>query len=148
MQTFLPFPDFKKSVEVLDYKRLGKQRVEAKQLLDAILDIPTKNGKPQSKSRKNHPVTQMWWNHVDALGLYMNVCIDEWIRRGYKNTMPKWPVSDFEVEMPEWFGYEPFHSSHRSRLMQKDIEFYSKYGWEDDKTNPYLWYRNGEWITI
>jgi len=29
MQTFLPYADFKLSTRVLDYKRLGKQRVEA-----------------------------------------------------------------------------------------------------------------------
>ena len=27
MQTFMPYSDIKKSVECLDYKRLGKQRV-------------------------------------------------------------------------------------------------------------------------
>ena len=147
MITFLPFPDFKESVRVLDYKRLGKQRVEAKQILDAILGVPTKKGLPQRKSLINHPVTQMWWDYPDALGMYMNECIEEWTRRGYKNTMPMWPI-DIEPEMPKWLGYEPFHSSHRSRLMQKDAEFYGKYDWQDDNTKPYLWYRKGKWITI
>ena len=36
MQTFLPYPDFKKSASCLDYKRLGKQRVEGLQILNAI----------------------------------------------------------------------------------------------------------------
>ena len=36
MQTFLPFPDFKMSAQVLDYKRLGKQRVEALQILKTL----------------------------------------------------------------------------------------------------------------
>jgi hypothetical protein len=38
MQTFLPLPDFIESAKVLDYKRLGKQRVEAWQILKAILN--------------------------------------------------------------------------------------------------------------
>ena len=77
----------------------------------------------------------------------MNACIDEWVKRGYNNTMKKFIVN--EPEMPKWLGYEPFHSSHRSRLLQKDIEFYSQYEWQDDITKPYLWFSNeGKWITI
>jgi len=36
MQTFLPYSDFYKSISILDNKRLGKQRVEAKQILNII----------------------------------------------------------------------------------------------------------------
>ena len=37
MQTFLPHPEFDESAACLDYKRLGKQRLEAKTIID-ILD--------------------------------------------------------------------------------------------------------------
>lgn len=37
MQTFLCYPDFNKSAQVLDYRRLGKQRVEAWQILQINL---------------------------------------------------------------------------------------------------------------
>ncbi|MFN7881952.1 MAG: pyrimidine dimer DNA glycosylase/endonuclease V, partial [bacterium] len=33
MQTFLPSPSFAESARILDNKRLGKQRVECKQIL-------------------------------------------------------------------------------------------------------------------
>ena len=36
MQTFLPVADFVESAKMLDYKRLGKQRVEGMQLLNAM----------------------------------------------------------------------------------------------------------------
>lgn len=36
MQTFLPYPDFKKSASVLDNKRLGKQRLECLQILRTL----------------------------------------------------------------------------------------------------------------
>lgn len=36
MQTFLPYPDFKKSAQCLDYQRLGKQRLECKQILQTL----------------------------------------------------------------------------------------------------------------
>lgn len=39
MNTFLPYPSFDESAKCLDYKRLGKQRVEAKQILEINLKI-------------------------------------------------------------------------------------------------------------
>ena len=36
MQTFLPYKSMGQSVRCLDYKRLGKQRVEAFQILNAL----------------------------------------------------------------------------------------------------------------
>ena len=46
MQTFLPYKSFERSVQVLDNKRLGKQRVEAFQILNVLQNNPTKSGKP------------------------------------------------------------------------------------------------------
>lgn len=37
MQTFLPYPDFCGTALVLDRKRLGKQRVEALQVLRGLI---------------------------------------------------------------------------------------------------------------
>ena len=45
MQTFLPYTDFRKSLESLDNKRLGKQRVEAYQIISAITGRTRKDGK-------------------------------------------------------------------------------------------------------
>ena len=36
MQTFLPYPNFADSLDCLDYRRLGKQRVEAFQIINAL----------------------------------------------------------------------------------------------------------------
>jgi hypothetical protein len=36
LQTFLPYPDFAASAQALDQRRLGKQRVEALQVLRAL----------------------------------------------------------------------------------------------------------------
>jgi len=75
MQTFLPYPDFAASLRVLDYRRLGKQRVEAFQLLRAI------SGKGSGWS--NHPAAIMWRGYDNALKEYHNLAIDEWVQRGY-----------------------------------------------------------------
>ena len=37
MQTFLPYSDINESLRVLDDKRLGKQRVESLQIINAIM---------------------------------------------------------------------------------------------------------------
>ena len=44
MQTFLPYEDFRESVRSLDDKRLGKQRVEAYQIISALTGRPRKMG--------------------------------------------------------------------------------------------------------
>ena len=84
MQTFLPYADFQKSVEVLDYKRLGKQRVETFQVLNILLS------RTPTKGWRNHPVTVMWTGYESALQLYQNITIREWKKRGYKKRI--WPL--------------------------------------------------------
>ena len=66
MQTFLPYPDFKQSAACLDYRRLGKQRVEGVQILKAILGEKSLNDKPY-KGWLNHPATLMWKPYPIAL---------------------------------------------------------------------------------
>ena len=38
MQTFLPYPDFARSAQALDMRRLGKQRVEVLQILGTLCE--------------------------------------------------------------------------------------------------------------
>lgn len=132
MQTFLPYADFKKSVEVLDYRRLGKQRVETFQVLNILLD------RTDTKGWRNHPVTLMWTGYESALKLYQNFTISEWIRRGYKNNMSYEHVNYDEIVFPVWLGDEKLHSSHRSNLLRKDFEFYSEY-FDDPIDLEYFW---------
>lgn len=128
MQTFLPYADFKKSAECLDYRRLGKQRVECFQLLKAL-----EHGGGWSR----HPAAKMWRGYEDALKAYMGECIKEWVRRGYKNTMHI-PVVEQYV-LPHWFGVEEFHASHRANLLRKDSGYYSQFGWTESPDMPYVW---------
>jgi hypothetical protein len=128
MQTFLPYPDFEASAAALDYRRLGKQRVEAFQILKAL--------RGESKGWINHPCIKMWRGHETALAAYMNTMIREWIRRGYKNTMKIEDLSEYN--MPSWFGLEAFHLSHRCNLARKS-EYYRNLWPDVDVTMPYLW---------
>lgn len=135
MQTFLPYESFTESAKCLDYRRLGKQRVEAYQILRALTG--------ESKGWTNHPATKMWKGFEYALAEYgFDIC-GEWRQRGYKDTlMPKFYA--FFADAPDytyplWLGNEQFHASHRSNLLRKNKEFYSKYGWTEPDNLPYVW---------
>lgn len=135
IQTFLPYPDFKHSAAVLDRQRLGKQRVEALQILQTL----HKGG-----SWQNHPAVRMWAGHEMWLISYgMWVC-QEWIDRGYKDTtLPK--IKEFELifgdrnTYPSWLGKNSFHHSHRSNLVRKKPEHYRKFWPYISDQLPYLW---------
>lgn len=64
----------------------------------------------------------MWIGYEDALALYMNAMIDEWVLRGYKNTMKKENITD--AVFPWWFSWKPLHDSHKAALNRKDPEWY------------------------
>lgn len=136
MNTFLPFPSFSESVHVLDNKRLGKQRVEVLQLLNVLTD-PTKKG------WRNHPATNMWRGYEFALCQYGLTCCAEWTSRGFKDTVADKLLAKREsVEntgMPHWIGDPAFHAAHRSSLLNKDPEFYARYGWTEGPDLPYVW---------
>jgi len=134
MQTFLPYPSFAESAACLDSKRLGKQRVEALQIWNIV------SGKRTTGGWINHPAVSMWRGHPDALALYTNIMITEWIKRGYNNTMELVkPIQLPEFTLPSWLGNADLHASHRSNLLRKDSEFYSQYNWSEPDDLPYVW---------
>lgn len=132
MQTFLPYPDFVESAKVLDYKRLGKQRVETYQVLNILL------GRTETKGWRNHPVTLMWAGYESALQMYQNITIKEWIDRGYNNNMSFEEFDISDLTMPDWLGNEQLHRSHRSNLLRKDFQYYSEF-FDEDENLPYYW---------
>ena len=123
MQTFLPYADFKKSAKCLDYRRLGKQRVEAKQIINLLEKYD--NGVDISKlAWGNHPAVRMWIGYTFRLKLYYNIILNEWIKRGYKNNMELYEFNDFDyreakVDYPDWLGRKDFHDAHKSKLLLK-----------------------------
>ena len=136
MQTFLPYPDFYESAKVLDRQRLGKQRVEAWQILLTLKDLTDKRG------WANHPATKMWAGHERSLAVYGSVICSEWIRRGYKDTLlPRFTLHTLggAALPPEWLGDKDFHLSHRSNLLRKLRAHYEVF-WPDDPDDlPYVW---------
>lgn len=138
MQTFLPYEDFQETASVLDYRRLGKQRVETWQLIRAI------NG--ETKGWANHPAAVMWRGHTAVLASYGLVMCQEWKRRGYTDNMSdrfqeliSSSTSQELNDMPRWLGRLELHVSHQSNLIRKFPEHYGPLfsGVPDDL--PYIW---------
>jgi hypothetical protein len=140
MQTFLPYKSFKKSAKVLDWRRLGKQRVEGFQILNTL--VAKKEGITHIAGRKigwlNHPASLMWEGYENCLRLYVNTMIKEWINRKYKNTMQIYEIEQ-PVIYPEWLGTDDFHASHRSNLLRKDYDYYSQFNWAEGPDMEYVW---------
>ena len=132
MQTFLPYANFNKTAKCLDYKRLGKQRVEALQIYKIV------SGERTTGGWINHPIVQMWMGYPDALAHYHNTMIDEWIIQGYKNNMKLIPHNP-RYKNPEWLGEKEFHDSHKSNLIRKNPTFYSQYKWDVPSNLEYIW---------
>lgn len=132
MQTFLPYADFRQCAQVLDRQRLGKQRVECKQILLALTE-PTYGW-------KHHPAVKMWRGHEHALAAYAWVMCDEWRRRGYNDSLQDWFVQfhDRPWTLPAWIGDERVHESHRSALARKLPDHYAQFGWAVT-TPDYYW---------
>ena len=139
IQTFLPYANPAKSAEALDYRRLGKQRVETYQILNSLIGA--------SNGWLNHPAVKMWAGYEIALADYGLAMCDEWIARGYKDTtrdkileIKRGLVAGGESgETPRWLGEENLHLSHQSNLLRKDPIYYGQLfiGIPDDM--PYVW---------
>ena len=129
-------------MKLLDYRRLGKQRVEAKQIVDTI--------EKNTNGWKNHPVSKMWKNNIVGLKYYINCCIDEWVKRGYKNTMKKYDLSEYllpdgtydELKILPWFYFnKQIQESFKASLLRKNNEYYKDVISCDTKymSHGYIW---------
>ena len=125
MQTFLPYSDFVKSADVLDQKRLGKQRVETYQILNTLAG--------NTHGWRNHPAVLMWAGSELFLVRYGLAMCDVWIDRGYNDSL--WPkIKRFEQSFlagsdspPFWWGDPELHISHQSNLVRKLPDHYKQY---------------------
>jgi hypothetical protein len=139
MQTFLPYADFQKSAQCLDRARLGKQRVECLQILQALTG--------ERKGWTNHPATKMWkGNEVWLVDYAITIC-REWLLRGYKDTclqkihliILNWDTLKINKTTPCWLGDQDFHDRHKSNLLRKAPEHYQQFNWDVPDNLPYRW---------
>jgi len=134
MQTFICETDIALSMSRLDFRRLGKQRVEAKQILTALRD-PTYGW-------QNHPAVRMWRGAERQLCGYYNLALREWVRRGYLHHMAEEPDATYTTPP---FATPTFIRAHRSNLLRKDPKWYGGFGWGDIPHDlAYVWPQGGE----
>lgn len=154
MQTFLPYPDYKKSMECLDKTRLGNQVWREGMTL-------IRGGWP------NHPASKMWRGSEYHLGLYLLAGLEILRERSGKKYLDleykiKSEMGKFkDTGVPSWFGNKEFHASHRSNLLRKANEaleksviaesdkkllkyisiyqWYQKFNWTEPANLPYIW---------
>lgn len=141
MQTFLPHSNFLQSAACLDRQRLGKQRVECKQILLA-LGVPVGANTPRGSAWRNHPATRMWKGYEGSLATYGWIVCMEWRDRGYRDTLaPQFleATTGRSIAPPPWIDNESFHASHRSNLLRKLPEWYGQFGWGEPNDLPYVW---------
>lgn len=134
MQTFLPYPDFAQSATVLDFRRLGKQRVEAKQIYLALTE--------PDYGWKSHPIVKAWKGYEIELLRYGSIICGEWINRGYKDTLQPWFWERWAGRygaQPPWLGNEAFHLSHKSALVRKLPSHYGPLFPNIPNDLPYIW---------
>ncbi|KAB8192767.1 cytoplasmic protein [Nonomuraea phyllanthi] len=148
MQTFLPYADFVATALALDVRRLGKQRVEAVQVLRGLTVA--------NYGWRNHPVVAMWAGYEEALTRYgLEIC-GVWCALEHADTCAATLHADYRRalgaetvrsqrelgeagELPPWLGDEAFHLSHRSALVRKDPEHYRSLFPGVPSDLPYVW---------
>ncbi|WP_420368360.1 MSMEG_6728 family protein [Curtobacterium sp. L1-20] len=152
MQTFLPYPDFRASAEVLDDKRLGKQRVETLQVMRA-LTLP-------DYGWQHHPVVAMWRGYRPALMAYQDATCGVWAERGHADTCLGKTLADLalvpedldayergDYPVPAWNDDAAVHRSHRSKLVQKAPEHYRELFPDVPDDLDYVWPVSGRGST-
>jgi hypothetical protein len=148
VQTFLPYPDFAATAEVLDLRRLGKQRVETLQVLRG-LTVP-------GHGWRRHPAVLMWTGYEEALVRYgLDIC-SRWCAQGRRDSCRATMCADLTAstgltevreqavlaragELPPWLGDPGFHRSHQSSLVRKDPDHYRRFFPDVPDSLPYVW---------
>lgn len=132
VQTFMPNHDYQVTALQLDDKRLGKQRVEAYQILNALLG--------RSNGWIHHPATKMWQGHEYQLAQYGWVICYEWFSRGFQDSL-LWKFDEALTELdktkkPWWVNNQLLNLTHQSNLVRKDSALYE---YQVPSNIPYVW---------
>lgn len=161
MQTFVPLTSsFEDIARTLDRARLNKQALEGWQILMTLLELDPRGEHRTPKGWVNHPAVKMWRGHEVTLYLYIQAMVAEWKRRGYKSTIGDKAKATINTAIsiglldiggstpPKWLSnaetFKQVAASHRLALLSKDYEWYSQFGWPEDKgtrpdTYEYVW---------
>ena len=115
MNTFIPLTNFNDIAELLDDRRLNRQRSDLTALLKELAKEPDED---------DHPLVKMWRGHERFLIRYGSAICFEFQARGnngqtlekileYRNVFGD--ETDCE---PEWWGRDDVHDLHKSYLVR------------------------------
>ena len=133
MQTFLPHPAVRDSLDALDNKRLNKQILETYQILNVL------SGNSKSGAWQNHPAVLMWVGAEEELWRYGMTAIKLANMRGIKTDKNLFNFDKLvESSAHLWGKDEPMwkknpttlklvNATHRANLYRKDPIYYADY---------------------
>lgn len=132
MQTFLPSTDFVECASILDSKRLCKQIVECKQIINGNF--------------KYHPIHKLWNNHIDYLRQYTYCMCNEYSKRYNKkhSLFDEICINDYNKNL-SFLDFIDDYSilclSHRVNLQRKNSLYYKQYVYDLTKyPEGYYWH--------
>ena len=132
MQVFIVGTPFE-TAEALDVRRINKQIIENKQIMDAILGT--------GKGWFNHPVVKSYKNHFQWL-YYYNLCLF-WYNRGDKIMARK--VSEQAMAFKPNFHTEEYFNQMKRRLYEKNEEYYKQWSYLGKSLDNW-YFVDGEWV--
>ena len=133
MQTFLPYPAMRDSLDALDNKRLNKQVLETYQILKVL------SGQSLSNAWRNHPAVLMWEGAESELWRYGMTAIAMADMRGIKteNNLANFKALS-KIAALSWSDNEPawrknpttvkrVTTTHKANLYRKDPIYYAEF---------------------
>ena len=137
MQTFLCFRKHMATAQALDMARLGKQRAEARQILQHLLFDGPMVGNPHAYN--------MWAGWEGHLAFYGMCMAHEWGMRGFRDNTMSWfkgiidNGDQLHLTPPPWMDNLWMLRSHRSNLVRKMPHYYGELFPNTPENMPYLW---------
>jgi len=134
MQTFLPFPAKRNSLDALDSKRLNKQILECYQILNIL------TGTSKSNAWRNHPAVLMWEGAEAELYRYAMTAVVLADMRGIKTDKNKSNLESLSRnrkslmwgdDTPRWAinptTIKRVNATHKANLYRKDPIYYAEF---------------------
>lgn len=133
MQTFLPHPSKRESLDALDNKRLNKQILECYQILKVL------SKQSPSNAWRNHPAVLMWEGAENELWRYAMTAVKLADMRGIKTennlanlkALAKTSVLSWGDNDPAWVKsptvIKRVNTTHQANLYRKDPIYYAHY---------------------
>ena len=133
MQTFLPHPSKRESLDALDNKRLNKQILECYQILKVL------SKQSPSNAWRNHPAVLMWEGAENELWRYAMTAVKLADMRGIKTennlanlkALAKTSVLSWGDNDPAWVKspivIKRVNATHQANLYRKDPIYYAHY---------------------